>query len=186
MIDLKKHRYVDLEQGNFFKTVEGDLIEMAKDGQFDVIIHGCNCHHIMGGGIARTIAQEFPNAPKIDRGTSYGDYLKLGTISIASYERADGTTLIIINGYTQFGVSADKHPYNPSVAVDYNSIARVFRRMVKYSPEKSLGIGFPLIGAGLAGGNWDLIRQIINEQLDSLDNRHTWTLVKFVNQWSTL
>lgn len=25
------------------KEVTGDLIKLAQDGQFDVIVHGCNC-----------------------------------------------------------------------------------------------------------------------------------------------
>ena len=32
--------------------VKGDLIKSAKEGQFDVIIHGCNCFNTMGAGIA--------------------------------------------------------------------------------------------------------------------------------------
>ena len=32
------------------RTIEGDLIGLAKAGHFDVIVHGCNCHNTMGRG----------------------------------------------------------------------------------------------------------------------------------------
>ncbi len=32
--------------------INGDLIDLAKNGNFDVIIHGCNCFRTMGVGIA--------------------------------------------------------------------------------------------------------------------------------------
>jgi O-acetyl-ADP-ribose deacetylase (regulator of RNase III) len=30
------------------KTIAGDLIKMAKNNEFDVIVHGCNCFTSMG------------------------------------------------------------------------------------------------------------------------------------------
>jgi O-acetyl-ADP-ribose deacetylase (regulator of RNase III) len=37
------------------KFVKGDIIDIAKRGKFDVIIHGCNCFNTMGACIAKTI-----------------------------------------------------------------------------------------------------------------------------------
>jgi O-acetyl-ADP-ribose deacetylase (regulator of RNase III) len=34
------------------KEIEGDLIDLAKRGHFDVVTHGCNCFCTMGAGIA--------------------------------------------------------------------------------------------------------------------------------------
>ena len=42
-----------------FQTIKGDLIELAKKGEFDVITHGCNCFCTMGAGIAVPMAKEF-------------------------------------------------------------------------------------------------------------------------------
>jgi O-acetyl-ADP-ribose deacetylase (regulator of RNase III) len=30
------------------KVIKGDLIQLAKDGKFDLIVHGCNCFCTMG------------------------------------------------------------------------------------------------------------------------------------------
>jgi len=37
------------------RYVDGDLVQMAKEGKFDVIAHGCNCFCAMGAGIAPQI-----------------------------------------------------------------------------------------------------------------------------------
>ena len=39
--------------------VDGDLIKLAKQGRFDVIVHGCNCFCQMGAGIAPQMAEAF-------------------------------------------------------------------------------------------------------------------------------
>jgi hypothetical protein len=69
-------------------VVQGDLLQMALAGRFDVIIHGCNCLCAMGKGIALSIKQQFPEAYDADRRTERGARAKLGTISHADVERA--------------------------------------------------------------------------------------------------
>ena len=39
--------------------VDGDLIKLAKEAKFDVIVHGCNCLSTMGAGIAPQMAAAF-------------------------------------------------------------------------------------------------------------------------------
>ena len=66
------------------KTVKGDLIKLALDKRFDVIIHGCNCMCEMGAGIAKVIRSRFPEAYEADLKTEKGSRDKLGTISYAA------------------------------------------------------------------------------------------------------
>jgi O-acetyl-ADP-ribose deacetylase (regulator of RNase III) len=37
-------------------TRTGDLLALALAGEFDAIVHGCNCHCTFGRGIAAAIA----------------------------------------------------------------------------------------------------------------------------------
>ena len=69
------------------KIVRGDLIKLALAGQFDVIVHGCNCMCAMGAGIAKGIKATFPEAYAADCATPRGAREKLGTISTARVER---------------------------------------------------------------------------------------------------
>ncbi len=148
------------------KTVQGDLIKLALAGEFDLIIHGCNCQCQMAAGIAKAIKQTFPEAYEIDCQTEKGSREKLGTFSSVSLER-EGQKITIVNAYTQF------HWRGRGVKVDYDAIRSVMKLVQEQFPEKR--IGYPLIGAGLAGGDWLIISAIIEEELAGLDH----TLVEF-------
>ena len=148
------------------KTVKGDLVELAKKGEFDIIIHGCNCFCTMGAGIAKTIKKEFPEAFKADLETIKGDKSKLGDISWAKSKTENGE-LIIVNGYSQFNWKGSGRK------ADYEAIREVFKKVKEEF--KGLRIGYPAIGAGLARGNWQIISEIIEEELKNEDH----TFVEF-------
>ena len=137
-------------------TIEGDLITLALKGQFDVIVHGCNCFCTMGAGIARVIQDEFPEAYAADLVTVKGDRSKLGDFSFATVKRNE-RQITIVNGYTQF------HFHGESVLVDYDAVQNVFKKVKQQFSGKR--IGYPKIGAGLAGGDWEKIAKIIDREL---------------------
>jgi O-acetyl-ADP-ribose deacetylase (regulator of RNase III) len=144
------------------KTVEGDLITLALQGQFDVIVHGCNCFCTMGAGIDRVIQEEFPEAYAADLVTIKGDRNKLGDFSFATVTR-NGHQITIVNGYTQF------HFHGESVLVDYDAVQSIFKKVKQRFSGKR--IGYPKIGAGLAGGDWRRISEIIDQELAGEDHR---------------
>lgn len=143
------------------RTITGDLLRLALNGEFDVIIHGCNCQCVMGKGIALSIREQFPEAYDADRATVKGDRAKLGTISTAWVER-DGQRFVIVNAYTQF------HWRGPEGRADYDAI-RGSMRAVK-AAFSGMRIGYPKIGAGLAGGDWRRISVIIDKELEGEDH----------------
>ena len=149
-------------------TIKGDLIKYAQDGQFDVIVHGCNCFHTMGAGIAKQIKIKFPEAYAVDRTTNYGDKNKLGSLSSVDVKVKNDHIVTNVNGYTQW-----KYWSKNAQNLDYNALRLVFRKIKKDFPKKK--IGFPRIGAGLCGGNWNRISKIIDEELNGAD----YTLVEF-------
>jgi len=142
------------------KYITGDLVKMAKDGKFDVIVQGCNCFCKMGSGIAKQIREEFPNAWEADQCTIEGDKGKLGTISVDMSHSDDGP--IVINAYTQFNYGYDGKRY-----VKYKALRRAFFLIKENFGDKKIGI--PKIGAGLAGGDWWKIERIIDEEMDGSD-----------------
>src|SRR5579864_8145427 len=138
------------------KTVKGDLLDLALKGEFDVIVHGCNCFHNFGAGIALQILNKFPEAFEADKQSLYGDVNKMGTYTKAKIVR-NGKQFQIINAYTQYGCGTDR------VRVDYTSLYKVFCEINRdFDGER---IGYPKIGAGLAGGDWKLIEDIIRVTL---------------------
>jgi len=141
------------------KTINGDLVQLALAGEFDVIIHGCNCLCTMGSGIAKTIREYFPKAYEIDQETIKGDKNKLGKYSCIKIERNDLKYLHIVNAYTQYKY-ANRNIQN----ADYDAIRSVMKKIKE--DFTGLRIGYPKIGAGLAGGDWNIISKIIDEELD--------------------
>ncbi len=139
------------------KEINGDLIGLALNNEFNAIIHGCNCFNTMGKGIAYTIKKVFPEAYEADRKTRRGDKSKLGDYSYAALTIRQ-KEFFVINAYTQYDYRiTSKNPNN----VDYDAIRSVFLKINK--DFKGLHIGIPKIGAGLAGGDWNRIESIINK-----------------------
>jgi O-acetyl-ADP-ribose deacetylase (regulator of RNase III) len=151
--------------GNY-KEVFGDLIELAKRGQFDVIGHGCNCFCAMSAGIAPQMAVAFGcnKFPMEDKSTS-GDINKLGQVDWTVLTIAVGNgdfdvldhDLAVVNIYSQ---------YTPNVALkplDYEALTLGLRKINHLFKGKRVGL--PLIGAGLAGGEWSRIKEIIQTEL---------------------
>lgn len=143
------------------KIVSGDLITCAKEGVFDVIVHGCNCQNTMGAGIALSIKRQFPAAFEADIRTARGDRGKLGNYSYATVA-LDVKELTIVNAYSQY------HWRGAGPQVDYEAVANVFKLIKKDFSGRS--IGYPKIGAGLAGGDWEQLALIIDEALTDEDH----------------
>ena len=144
------------------KTVQGDLLQLAEAGAFDVIVHGCNCRCRMGRGIALTIRQLYPEAYRADCATRAGDRSKHGTFTSADIVRG-AARFTIVNAYTQFEWRGERN-------ADYDAIRAAMRAIARtYAGHR---IGYPKIGAGLAGGDWSLIASIIDEELAGQD--HTY------------
>lgn len=143
------------------KTMHGDLLQLAMDGHFDVILHGCNCQCQMGKGIALTIKHLFPEAYGADCATKKGDAAKLGTVSMAEVRRPN-FNFVVVNGYTQL------HWRGAGVKADYAAIREVLRAVKRNFSGKR--IAYPKIGAGLAGGDWATISEIIEQELAGEDH----------------
>lgn len=140
------------------RHVRGDLLQLAEDGEFDLIAHGCNCFHMMGAGIAGQIARKYPAAYDADKNTIYGDPKKLGTISFAPNDA--NVKFYIANMYTQF------HGGRCDNEILYPSIRSCFKRLDDFRKDgQSVKIGIPMIGSGIAGGNWDDILDIISQEM---------------------
>lgn len=148
------------------KTIKGDLIKLAAMGEFDVIIHGCNCFHKMGAGIAKSIRLTFPKAFEADENTKLGSKDKLGTISSATFQINEETDfLTVVNAYTQFGTWKD----GDKIPLDYIAVEDCFYEIQKQYGYQHLRFGIPKIGAGLAGGDWNVISKIIERYLGNED-----------------
>jgi O-acetyl-ADP-ribose deacetylase (regulator of RNase III) len=158
------------------EIIKGDLIELAVSGKAGIIVHGCNCFHAMGSGIAGALAARFPEIPRIDRQTTAkGDPSKLGlysevTVTNEFYDdgkRGAGISVSTrdlpnsfrcINLYTQFTPGPD-------------FIESVFVYAIKKLNKDFAGqtLWFPKIGCGIGGGNWERVESLMLKHLPDVD-----------------
>jgi O-acetyl-ADP-ribose deacetylase (regulator of RNase III) len=160
-----------------YTEIQGDLIELAKEGKFDVISHGCNCFCVMGAGIAPQMAKAFGCDKYQYESTEFkGNIHKLGTINwgssyvkpgeeIVYYTVNKSNQLLIDDGFKRVQVvnSYTQYNYTGSNNLDYEALALCMRKI--NHAFKGKHIGLPQIGAGLGGGDWNKIKEIIQREL---------------------
>lgn len=158
-------------------VIHGDLLDLAELGQFDVIVHGCNCFHAMRSGIARQIALRYPNVEQADYDTERGDKGKLGSYSYATVKGKTGADFIVVNAYTQYKWSGSKDVF------EYKAFDEFLNRLcgmlyaIHERKEGVINAGFPEIGCGLAKGNKKKIYSSIERFAKDC---HPWASTKIV------
>lgn len=143
--------------------ISGNLLTLAAAGKFDWILHGCNCHHTFGSGIARSIAEKWPAAVVADRKTARGNRSKLGT-STRALITSEAQPFYIINVYTQYHVSG------PDEQFEYDAFERYLSKLAavtRWSYTRPIQIGMPYIGSGKANGDWPRIEKLIETFAES-------------------
>lgn len=142
-----------------YSQIDGDLIELAKEGKFDVIAHGCNCQCIQGSGLAPQMVRAFQTDKFPMEADEYkGDVNKLGTIDSLPITLENGKILNVVNAYTQVypGLPFGNHLFKEDeVPLDYTALALCLKKI--NHEFKGMTVGLPKIGAGLAGGKWEHI-----------------------------
>ena len=152
--------------------IDGDLIKLAKEAKFDVIVHGCNCHSKMGAGIAPQMAKAF-GCDQFVMERVGSDVNKLGNIDYQQFILTKLTSddikngnfkpeLTVVNAYTQFNYGRN-HADGDAKPLSYEALTLCMKKINVVFAGKH--IGMPKIGAGLAGGNWNRIEHIINTEL---------------------
>jgi O-acetyl-ADP-ribose deacetylase (regulator of RNase III) len=152
---------------NKIKYKVGDLTEALKSGEVSVIGHQANCFCTMNSGVAKAIKMEFPDAWYADQETEKGDVGKFGDCSVGVHDRDDGSCGLIYNLYGQYNYGYDAKGYT-----DYGKLEEALTHMrndiltaTQYQPNY-FKVGFPKIGAGLGGGDWDTIAEIVDSVFD--------------------
>lgn len=146
------------------KKIKGNLLELFEDGFFDIIAHGCNCIGVMGAGVAKQIADKYPEALAADEAHEElfeHTFEQLGTFSAATVDNDKR----IYNLYTQ--------PM-PGKSFNFSAFRLAIKAMKSDLPawheQPQPKIGFPYIGCGLAGFEYpEIIEKVIAEELSEYD-----------------
>lgn len=139
------------------QTKTGNLMNVTEGH----IVHGCNAQGVMGSGVALAIKRKFPGA--------YASYMKSfqdhGLTLGFPYLWQESEKLWIWNAITQEGFGS------PTRNTSYDAIQTCFEEIndnIAHHPNLPVPaeIHIPLIGAARGGGNWEIIREIIEQTMD--------------------
>lgn len=137
-----------------FSTVHSDVDAL------DIIVHGCNAMAKMRSGFAKELRERYPQAYSayMKHCYSYSDNIaNVGSIAYA----AINDNLIIANAITQ-----KRYGYDGKKYVSYDGIDSAFKDLNKFCDcGRIVHVHFPKIGADLGGGNWNVIKEIIDARL---------------------
>jgi O-acetyl-ADP-ribose deacetylase (regulator of RNase III) len=125
-----------------------------------ILVHGCNAQGVMGAGIARAVKAKWPNA--------FVDYQKLIN-SHPLHDRvgrvawSDNEKVLVANSITQLNFGNDeKKQY-----VSYKAMHQCFEYVAQMAGRLNMHVHYPMIGAGLGGGDWAIISDIIETVFSS-------------------
>lgn len=135
---------------------KGCVVTAWLNQEFDVFAHGANCQKTMGHGVAKVVRDKIPELNEADQKTRNNF---LGHFS--SWVRP-GYNQLAANLYTQFYYGTDKRNFN------YGAFCSALTRLslstsmqIPDIDKDSLTLGIPKIGAGLGGGDWEIIEEIV-------------------------
>ncbi len=138
---------------------EGNLLDAPEV----FIAHGCNAQGKFRSGVAGQIRDKYPLAYEKYMGMPKG----LGQVGFVVIDN----TRVIINCITQQYYGYDGKKYVSYEALEHavdciNSMAKGSQLLRGHCgfPEAMTTVAFPLIGAGLAGGQWEMIANIIENR----------------------
>lgn len=129
--------------------MNGDLFETP----CRLIAHGCNARGVMNSGVAKRVRELYPDAS-----TQYRDYCKAGILPPGEIHiYVANESRIIANLITQpdFGYEGMRY-------ISYDALTTACETLDKHCERLAIhDIAMPRIGAGLGGGNWEVIESII-------------------------
>jgi len=121
------------------------------------IVHGCNAQGVMGSGVARAVRDTYPFAYEQYRKQWETNGLQLGAVYPVQVKPA----LMIWNAITQDNFGWGERQ------VSYDAIQTCFQYVEDFiqGAENDIPkeIHIPMIGAARGGGNWEIIREIIEQ-----------------------
>lgn len=136
----------------------GTILAPPKD--VNVLVHGCNCFHKMESGVAKVLKNQWPIIAEMDKTmTAYGDKEKLGSILAVEIS----PQLTIINAYTQYEYGTD------TPKIDYAAFEKAMNLVYDNFSAPWFTIAMPKIGAGLAGGDWNILEGILKKVFHDID-----------------
>lgn len=128
------------------EETKGNVLDVSEG----IIAHGCNALGVMGAGIAKQIKERYPEAFRVYKQWERENGLALGSVSFAQV----GPRLWIANVVTQERIYGARG----ECLADLDAIEAGFAAVGRKARSLGLRVEMPLVGCGLAGGQWSDVR----------------------------
>ncbi len=124
-----------------------------------IIVHQVNCQGVMGSGVAKAIRDKWPIV--FEKYKAVASPKCLGRTQFVQV----GDETIVANLFGQNFYGRDGKQYT-----DYEAFRKGLQELRKKAEHYNYPIALPyLIGCGLGGGNWEIVRDMIAEELSGMD-----------------
>lgn len=136
------------------KEIQGSILE-AKE---DIIAQGCNCAGASGEGIAKYIAQEYPESDKMYKEMCKNKQFHLGTVM---FHEEKGKIQAFCGTQQYYGryLKMDRE----SIEKRYQAIEECLQKIYEKAKSESLSVALPRIGCGRARADWNRVKDIIQK-----------------------
>lgn len=148
--------------------VSGDATEPQGPGN-KIIAHVCNDIGAWGAGFVKALSLKWPQPEleyKVLKAQKSPNLLELGTVQFVRTKGDVDDSIWIANMIGQRGIKNRKDgSTDDSPPIRYPAVLKCLDEVGKFAVANNASIHAPRFGAGLAGGDWDVIEAIIEKVL---------------------
>ena len=132
------------------KIKQGNILNCSEN----IIVHQVNVQGIMGGGVARQLALQYPELEK--------EYSKHCKELENNYELLKGN--VFFCGVSNNKTICNMFSQKPNFNTDYEAMKKALTYIKRWAENNNLSIAMPYgIGCGIANGDWNKVYKIIEE-----------------------
>ena len=139
------------------KYLDGDATRPVGGGDI-IIAHICNDIGMWGAGFVLAVSKRWPGPEAEYRKKIKNSQHYLGDTQFVSVE----PNLTVVNMIAQKGIRSNKNIF----PIRYTALSFCLREVNHIAVNSNSTVHMPMIGAGLAGGNWETIEKIIENVLE--------------------
>ena len=153
--------------------LKGDATNPVGEGN-KVICHVCNDIGGWGAGFVLAISKKWDNPEREYRKwhkEGMNSSFKLGNVQFVKVDDNIAVANMIGQHLTHSTIDANGNVIPP---IRYSAVKDCLNKVAKYAIDNKCSVHMPMIGSGLAGGDWNIIESII---IDTLVNNGVETYV---------
>lgn len=135
--------------------IQGDI----RDTDCRIIAHGVNCRDKMGSGVAKALYTKWPNVKDAYHSLTEQRWDLNPEDKLGMAQPVYVLDKFVVNCFTQLNYGYDGQLY-----VSYDAVRESMQKTLEFCQmhnENELAI--PKIGCGLAGGDWSVVKEILED-----------------------